>query len=62
MAATSEGGSVVDPVARKPSSSSVGSVIGETGGEGAWLNAHNDPVASLYTFTSCMGEPAYMYS
>ena len=25
-------------------------------GAGAWLNAHYDPVASLYTFSSCMGE------
>ena len=26
-------------------------------GAGAWLDAHYDPVASLYTFSSCMGEP-----
>ena len=25
-------------------------------GAGAWLNAHYDPVASLYTFSSCLGE------
>ena len=24
-------------------------------GEGAWISAHHDPVASLYTFTSCIG-------
>ncbi|XP_019851770.1 PREDICTED: Bardet-Biedl syndrome 1 protein-like [Amphimedon queenslandica] len=26
----------------------------EVSGEGAWINAHHDPVASLYTFTSCI--------
>lgn len=25
-------------------------------GKEAWLDAHVDPVASLYTFSSCIGE------
>ena len=25
-------------------------------GAGAWLDAHYDPVASLYTFSTCMGK------
>ena len=29
-------------------------------GEGAWINAHHDPVASLYTFSSCLGIMVYI--
>ena len=25
-------------------------------GSGAWLDAHHDPVASLHTFTNCIGK------
>lgn len=28
----------------------------DVSGESAWISAHHDPVASLYTFTSCLGE------
>ena len=27
-----------------------------TSGDAAWLDAHHDPVASLYTFSTCMGK------
>ena len=29
-------------------------------GEGAWINAHHDPVASLYTFSTCLGKINYV--
>ena len=28
-------------------------------GSEAWLDAHRDPVSSLYTFSACIGEPEY---
>lgn len=30
-------------------------VVSDWSGEGAWINAHHNPVASLSTFTSCLG-------
>ena len=39
-----------------PSSSSSGVTKSVGSGDGVWLDAYHDPVASLYTFSTCVGQ------